>query len=320
MDSARSLHSKPSEETLASLLQLDPSPIADSPTANMDKPLSRSPQDADFEECGAKPADAETTPRRGTTGPISFLSRVQRYSSITFSIFTSIHFANTSLIPLLTRSVPASETYLLQARELYQTSLSEPLLVAAPAVAHVSSGLALRLLRRSQNARRYANDAPAGGRSNMRIWPHVSWISVSGYAFTVFFAAHVTLNRVVPLMVEGDSSDIGLAYVAHGFARHTVISSLGYVGLLAAGCGHMVWGAAKWLGIAPPSPSRGDAYQVVDPRMEKSRRRVWLGINATSAAVALFWAAGGLGVVARGGLSPGWIGKLYDGLFASVGL
>ena len=247
------------------------------------------------------------------------VSRVQRYSSITFSIFTSIHLANTSLIPLLTRSVPASETYLLQARELYQTPLSEPLLVAAPVIAHVTSGLALRLLRRAQNARWYANDAPSLRRPAVRIWPRVSWISVTGYGFAVFLAAHIALNRVVPLMVEGDSSDIGLAYVAHGFARHAAVSSLGYVGLLATGCGHMVWGAAKWLGIAPPSPSRADA-QFVDGRTQKARRRVWFGIHAVSVGFALVWAAGGLGVVARGGLSPGWVGKLYDGLFASVGL
>lgn len=127
------------------------------------------------------------------------------------------------------------------------------------------------------------------------------------------------MNRVVPLLVEGDSSDIGLAYVAHGFARHAAVSSLGYVGLLGAGCGHMVWGAAKWLGIAPPTPSR-EGHQVVDARAEKARRRAWLGVHAASAAFALVWAAGGLGVVARGGLSPGWVGKLYDGMFESVGL
>lgn len=247
------------------------------------------------------------------------VSRVQRYSSIALSVFTSIHLANTSLVPLLTRSVPASETYLLQARELYQTSLSEPLLVAGPALAHVSAGLALRLLRRTQNARRYANDAAAVGRPSVRIWPAVSWISASGYAFAAFFTAHVAMNRIVPLMVEGDSSDIGLAYVAHGFARHTTVSTLGYVGLLVAGCGHMVWGAAKWLGLAPPSPSR-DGYTVLDARTIKARRRMWLGINAASATLALVWAAGGLGVVARGGLSPGWIGKVYDKLFSSVGL
>lgn len=153
----------------------------------------------------------------------------------------------------------------------------------------------------------------------MRIWPAVSWISASGYAFAVFLTVHIAMNRVVPLMVEGDSSDIGLAYVAHGFARHTAISTLGYVGLLAAGCGHMVWGAAKWLGLAPPSPSR-DGLPVLDARTIKARRRMWFGINAASATFALVWAAGGLGVVARGGLSPGWIGKVYDKLFASVGL
>lgn len=81
MDTPGSLHPKPSEETLASLLQLDPTPMAESPTANvMDKqPLARLPDDdervgADPEKSLSEPEprDAGTRRHRGTTGPISF--------------------------------------------------------------------------------------------------------------------------------------------------------------------------------------------------------------------------------------------------------
>ena len=72
MDPASSLHTKPSEETLASLLQLDPTPIADSPAANMDKPLPRLPSDADPEKAPSGHTGAEALSHRGTTGLISF--------------------------------------------------------------------------------------------------------------------------------------------------------------------------------------------------------------------------------------------------------
>jgi hypothetical protein len=45
-------------------------------------------------------------------GSVYYLARIQKYSSYAFTIFTTIHFANTAVIPLLVRSVPASETYL----------------------------------------------------------------------------------------------------------------------------------------------------------------------------------------------------------------
>jgi len=41
------------------------------------------------------------------------------------------------------------------------------------------------------------------------------------------------------------------------------------------------------------------------------------GVGVAAAATAL-WAAGGLGVVARGGETPGWMGKLYDGLYERI--
>jgi hypothetical protein len=224
--------------------------------------------------------------------------------------------------------VPASESYLLLAREIYQTPLSEPLLVALPVIAHVGAGVALRLVRRSQNLRRYYGEghnsstaaAAAQGHGG---WPVFSYIAASGYVFAGVFAAHVFMNRGLPLVVEGDSSNIGLAYVAHGFARHRVVSWLAYGVLLGAGCGHMVWGWAKWLGLAQEAGwklERHTGNAAVDRATRKKRRRRLMLVNAAAAAATVVWAAGGLGIVARGGVTLGWVGKLYDGLYDMVPL
>lgn len=245
-------------------------------------------------------------------------------------LFTSLHLANVSLIPAVTRSVAGSETYLLMTREIYQGALTEPLLVALPVLAHVGSGIALRLLRRWQNMRRYGGSAPGayalqklrkdGGVGSFSLWPPLSYISMSGYAFSVFLGAHIVMNRVVPLVVEGDSSNVGLAYVAHGFAQHPTVSWLAYIGLLAVGCGHMVWGAAKWLNLAPATRSWLRPTAPVDKSTKRQRRRNWLGVHGAAVGTAALWAVGGLGVVARGGSADGWMGKLYNNMFARIGL
>ena len=48
------------------------------------------------------------------------MTRIQRYSSYTFSAFLAAHVTNTSLIPLLTRSVQSSDAYLLLTRPYYR--------------------------------------------------------------------------------------------------------------------------------------------------------------------------------------------------------
>lgn len=266
------------------------------------------------------------------------MTRIQRYSTYALSIFTGIHLTNTSILPLITRSVPASESYVLLAREIYQTPLTEPLFVALPIAAHIASGVALRLVRRSQNLKKYGGATPAvfpqksasslstESSSRRSPWPHMSIISLSGYGFSLFLSAHVLMNRLLPLRVEGDSSNIGLAYVAHGFARHPVTSYVAYAGLLGLGCGHMVWGWAKWIGLAPLAGWSADLKVVgstrnrdEDVRRRKRRRRIWLWVNGTAVVATMLWAAGGLGVVARGGSMDGWVGKVYDEMYASVG-
>ncbi|KAL1872279.1 hypothetical protein VTK73DRAFT_1661 [Phialemonium thermophilum] len=335
------LHEKASQETFISLLQLDPAPI-DSPregTENNQAPLSKEASSSP----GGSPGTTTSVGLSGTSrGAIFYLLRVQRYSSYALGIFTSFHLVTTSIIPLVTRSVPASESYLLLAREIYQTPLSEPLLVCLPAVAHVVSGIALRLVRRSHNLRRYGGATPGiqGIRHryarnshtvtshaespsfvHTRIWPVFSNIALSGYAFAVLVGIHAFVNRGLPLIVEGDSANIGLAYIAHGFARHPITAWLAYPALLAAGCGHITWGAAKWLGFAQaaawsPPPPTGNV--LVDRRARKRRRRTWLAIQAAALIFTSLWAAGGLGVVARAGSQQGWLGELYDGLFDRI--
>lgn len=265
------------------------------------------------------------------------MSRIQRYSSYATGVFAALHVLNVSLLPAITRSAASSETFLLMTRELYQTPLTEPLLVALPVFAHVGSGIALRLLRRWQNMKRYGGSTPgmyalhqmrdawagrAVGASAARLWPSLSYISVSGYALSLFYGAHVFVNRVLPLAVEGDSSNVGLAYVAHGFARHPVTSSVVYLGLLGTASGHMVWGMAKWLGVAPSTKGwQGkQTAAAVDKKTRRTRRRRWLAVHGITAGVVALWAVGGLGVVARAGPAEGWVGALYDDLFSRVGL
>jgi len=246
----RSLQSKPSEETLMSLLQLDPSPI-ETPPVDTEKDLPPLPEDA-LENGTSSLRSTSSAPGLSGSGhsTIFYLTRIQKFSSYLIPLFTTLHVTNTSIIPLIARSVPASETYLLLSREIYQTSLTEPLLVILPIVAHVASGIALRLVRRSQNLKRYGGNTPGmyalyrarTGKTSRsltsnsinsagRIWPPISYISMSGYVFTTLLAAHVGINRILPLYVEGDSSNIGLAFVSHG-----LLGTQFYLGSLIPAC------------------------------------------------------------------------------------
>ena len=215
------------------------------------------------------------------------------------------------------------------AREVYQTRFSEPLLVALPVLAHISSGIAIRFIRRSQNLRRYGGATPgmyalhrsktSGSTSSTNStngsgWPTVSYTAISGYLLAPVVASHVFVNRVLPLIVEGDSSNIGLQFVSHGFARHGALSWIAYGALITVGVGHMVWGGAKWMGISPPP---GWRRTTVDKQLRKRRSRNWWTINTVAFAGIALWAAGGW-VVAKWGPTEGWLGKVYDNIYAQL--
>ncbi|KAF2398257.1 hypothetical protein EJ06DRAFT_544030 [Trichodelitschia bisporula] len=286
------------------LTEIDPAPL-DDPDA-----------DAVTEEGATSPKSpsssifASTSSTLGLNhGPAFYLLRLQRYSSYAFTLFTTLHIANTSLIPLLTRSLPASDPYLLLTRPLYQSPPLEPLLITAPLALHIASGLALRLYRRRTALARYG--AHSYKERAALPWPTLSGTSALGWMLAPLVAGHAFVNRVLPLWYEGGSANVGLEYVAHGFARHPWVSGVVYGALVGVGVWHGTWGWAKWLGLSPEKMGGGELGR----RERVRRRRI---INSIAAAVAGIWMLGGLGIVARGGEASGWLGREYDGLYSRM--
>ncbi|TQS36516.1 hypothetical protein Golomagni_03033 [Golovinomyces magnicellulatus] len=241
---------------------------------------------------------------------ITQVTKLQKYSSYAFTVFASLHLVNTSFIPLLTQSVSASETYLLLTRPYYQSFPLEPLLVGLPIALHVSAGFALRLRRRNVNLVRYgAIYLPISTRfeRRLKVWPPMSWPCLTGYLLVPLIGGHVLVNRILPWVYEGDSSNVGLGYVAHSFAKHKLLATISYVSLIGIAVSHFCWGFCRWNGL------------IISGDGEKARRRRRL-INSVSGALATVWMAGGLGVIARGGRADGWIGQGYDMLLRHIWL
>ncbi|CAK3823141.1 N2,N2-dimethylguanosine tRNA methyltransferase like [Lecanosticta acicola] len=258
-----------------------------------------------------------TTTRPGLSqhSAIWYLTRIQKYSSYAFSAFATMHITNTSIIPLVTRSVPASEPYLLLTRPYYQSPAAEPLMVIVPIWAHVISGVAIRVLRRNQNAKRYGEARSKENKAAFltRFWPKVSGTSKLGFLLTPLIVGHMAINRLIPKMYSaGGGSNVGLDYVSHAFARHPAISFAGFSALLAVGGFHITWGWAKWLGWTP------DQVTEMGSRRELSKKRRWYIINGLSALVTGLWMAGSFGVIARGGAAPGWVGRQYDEMYRMI--
>jgi hypothetical protein len=243
---------------------------------------------------------------------VDIVSRVQKYSSYAFTVFASFHVANTALIPLLTRSVPESNRYLLLTRPYYQSTLTEPLLVALPLVAHISSGIALRFYRRRQALQRYGAETHMDRKTIP--WPPISGISALGYALIPLAGFHVWSTRILPTYMHGDNSMISLSYISHAFALKPFISFAGFSALVGVGAWHFAWGWAKWLNLTPP--------QVTDTESKRHlvKKRRWYAINGVSAVLAGLWLAGGLGIVGRGGKTGGWIGREFDELYNAMPL
>ena len=148
-------------------------------------------------------------------------------------------------------------------------------------------------------------------------WPKLSLTSLSGYILYPLAAAHVFVNRILPLKVDGDSSGVGLRYFSHGFQRHPLILGAGYVGLLGIASFHFVTGAGKLLRLGPEYVVRGGE----DGRRERVMRG-WV-INGVAGLMWVVWVAGGLGVVGRGvgGVSASaWEAKGWDNLLGRVPL
>ncbi|KAK4971221.1 hypothetical protein LTR28_013432 [Elasticomyces elasticus] len=294
---------KVDDESLLGMEELEPSPIEDTPiSTSLDGSKEYFPQSSS----PTPPSHHQTTLGLGNHGPAWYLTRVQKYSSYTFTIFAAFHITNTSIIPLITQSVPASEPYILLTRPYYQSPLAEPMIVIIPLIAHIASGVALRLYRRKQNLDR--NGAETRRDRRLVAWPKVSGISKLGYLLLPLALGHAYTTRILP----PDQSSINLSYISHAFAKHAAVAYAGFSALISVAVLHSVWGWAKWLGWTQEHVTHGG----VDG--QRSRKRRWYAINSVSALVAGLWLAGGLGVVGRGGETGGWIGREYDELLRSI--
>lgn len=298
------------EDSMASLQELEPSPVDETPsTYNEDNK-------GYFPDKSSGTSSPKSTNSLGLSqhSPAWYLTRIQRYSSYAFSAFAVAHIANTSLIPLATGSVQASEGSLLLTRPYYQSwPIAEPFLIILPLAAHISSGLALRLYRRNVNARRYGAETRSEKKQYRdKLWPAVSGISKLGFAAMPLLAGHVFVNRAVPLDFPGGSTNIGLSYVSHAFAKHPVVSFAGFAALISVTVFHTTWGWAKWLGFTP------DQSTAVGYERQMAKKRRWYVINAVAAATTALWMAGGFGIVGRGGEAGGWVGRMYDEMYQSI--
>lgn len=243
------------------------------------------------------------------------MAGIQRYSSYAFTAFATLHITNTSIIPLITRSVPASEKFLLLTRPYYQSSLMEPLIVILPLFTHIASGIALRIHRRNKSLVRYgASNLSILERLSLRprVWPPISPTSIAGLILAPLLFGHMFVARILPKQVEGGSSGVGLGFISHGFAKYPLLSWSWYIALVGVASTHIVWGWAKWMSWTPTGGQLGSSGN-------KGRSRRW-AINGVAAAVATLWMAGGLGVVGRGGKAAGWVAKGWDELYARVPL
>lgn len=291
-----------------SLQELDPSPV-ESPNVDASNPEKDAESGAYF-----PPTRSSTSTTLGLhpTTISNTLLALQKYSVIPPSLYLLGHYTSTALVPLLTQDIYSAERTLLLTRPYYQSWPLEPLLIFAPIATHVLSGVALRIHRRRISAKRHGGDTYAERRKIA--WPKVSLTSALGFALYPMLAAHVIVNRVTPLKVEGGSSGVGLRYFAHGVAKHPVLSNIGYAIMVSVASWHFVGGAAKFL--------KASAEYVTgfgEEGRRQRQRRTWL-VNGISALVAAGWIAGGLGVIGRAGAGTGWEAKNWDAILKQVPL
>ncbi|QRD84341.1 N2,N2-dimethylguanosine tRNA methyltransferase [Aspergillus flavus] len=296
MTSKESISPKPEDidtHSIISMQELDPSPVQDVfPDLESGQYIfqsqGRPSKLGDISKAGQPPFSVGL---RGHNWD-SWLSALQRYSTYPPTLFFSLHFANTSLFPLVTQSVPDSETYLLLTRPIYQSPGLEHVVLTVPILVHIASGIVLRNIRSSRRARLYGAETRAQ-RYSLNFWPRMSLQARLGYCFVPFLGAHVLVNRVTPLIVDGGSSGIGLGYVAHGIARNPVFWNVYYVVLAAVGMWHIIGGWATWMGwrVTTAQKRRGCkkgslegylGYAESEEQVKRKRKMRWI-VNGVAA-------------------------------------
>jgi succinate dehydrogenase/fumarate reductase cytochrome b subunit len=255
------------------------------------------------------------------------VSALQRYSTYPPIFFAALHFTNTSLIPIATRSVPESDNYLLLTRPIYQSPSLENFILTIPILTHIASGIALRNIRSSRRARLYGAET-RDQRYALSFWPRMSLQARLGYVFAPLLATHVLVNRVVPVMVDGGSSSISLGFVAHGIARSRVFWVTYYHIFVFVGVYHILGGLASLMGwrITTARKTRGSRKGVLEGDLGhtesdqhiRRRKKMWWNFNKIATLGACIWLAGALWIVGNGGEGLGWEAKRWNEIYSQV--
>lgn len=178
---------------------------------------------------------------------VPLLRRAQRYSAYGFLLFLGIHACLVLLVPALPLSsgLLASQTFAMARAVYLDTPGVEPLLVIGSAAVHITCGVCLRIWRafRAASPPRRAPranvvikdgarpDVGLGGMSALlglgyrtawiaRQVPGMLPLSFSGYILALLVTIHACKFRGVPYYVDGDSSSVGLEYVAYSLAQN----------------------------------------------------------------------------------------------------
>ncbi|TGZ82060.1 hypothetical protein EX30DRAFT_213944 [Ascodesmis nigricans] len=241
--STYSAYSDDDNVSLLSMRPLSPSPLSPSSPATDGDDFILMPD-------SFPPLDSpKTIPGPTSVKGVSYwLSQTQKYSSYTFLTFLGIHFTTTALTPLLLPLDSANSSLLLTRTYFYQaTPLTEAILVPGSLAVHIASGLLLRALKYRTARKNYGGQVPSSV-SPFR-WRNLTKIAKTGWVLVPLVAAHAVLLRWLPLVVDGDSSSVGLEYVGWGFLRglkSAVVSGVAYTALVGVGMWHTLGGVAEW--------------------------------------------------------------------------
>lgn len=212
-----------------------------------------------------------------------FLQKTQKYSSITFSIFSLIHGVGVIVGPLV--SISLSNELISLGREIYQSSNMEWWLVWGSLATHVISGIGLRWIRKVLREWNYGDTQPRkkiidltsstdmtqikddttgliGGVPNyFGLGPKRSFsfkklgltpLQFSGYLLIPLVGYHTIQTRLLPLWLEGDSAYVTIEYITY-LLNHSRVSSFTnwilYPSLTILTTYHTIFGLARWFDI-----------------------------------------------------------------------
>lgn len=187
-------------------------------------------------------SDPQNPPKRKTSKLVvsimRALTKAQKYSAYGFLGFFGLHIASTMVAPGLGIRAETCQDFFEMCRNVYLGPLFEYLAIYATGGIHVLSGVALRVFRtvtgkpvrkqprdiviRDSNR----DDIGLGGLGTLlglgfkRSWisttfPAFTPLTFSGYVMAASLGFHWFKMRLLPLLVDGDSSLITLRYVTH---------------------------------------------------------------------------------------------------------